>query len=150
MRQNDQEKLKTATRAGGVTLPTAGWEALEANNRRYRSALETYVESVNSRDVDRLVALFAEDAVIEDPYGGTRHNISGRAAIREFYEFVVAKTRMELRVVTGSGGNAAAMAVRAHVGNDVVDNISVALFDEAGLILRYTTYWGPCDRRSAG
>jgi steroid delta-isomerase len=142
-------KMETAARIDGKTIARPGWDAVEDNNRRYRAALTAYVDNVNRRDVEALVALFAPDAVIEDPYGGTRHHIVGHAAIKEFYQFVVAKTRMELRVVTGSGGNAAAMVIRAHVGGDVVDNISVATFDEAGLIQTYTTYWGPGDRHVA-
>lgn len=39
------------------------------------------------------------------------------------------------------------MALRAFVGEDTVDNIGVAQFDEQGLISRYTTYWGPGDRQ---
>lgn len=144
-----EQETGTARRIDGVSIAQPGWDAVEGNNRRYRDALRAYVDAINRRDVDALVALFAEDAVIEDPYGGTRHNIRGRAAIREFYAFVVAKTRMELRVVTGSGGNAAAMAIRAHVGSDVLDNISVAQFDDTGRIARYTTYWGPGDRHPA-
>ena len=140
----------TAQRSGGRTIPTAAWEGLEACNRIYRDALRAYVEAMNRGDVDALVALFAPDAVIEDPYGGTRHNIRGHAEIRAFYEFVVAKTRLELVMVTGSGGNAAAMAIRAHVGEDRLENISVAQFDGEGRITRYTTYWGPGDRHGPG
>ena len=139
----------TAKRVGSETLPTAGWETIEERVAPQRQALRNYVAAVNAKDVDAIVALFAEDATIEDPYGGLRHNIQGHAAIREFYQFVVAKTRMELRVVTGSGGNAAAMALRSHVLGDILDVISVAQFNDAGKIVQYTTYWGPGDRRPA-
>lgn len=138
--------VETAKRQGGKTIATAEWDRLEANNIVYRDVLRAYVDNINRRDVDGLVALFAPDAVIEDPYGGTRHNIRGHADIRAFYEFVVVKTRLELVMVTGSGGNAAAMAIRAHVGDDRLENISIAQFDAEHRIQRYTTYWGPGDR----
>jgi steroid delta-isomerase len=138
----------TAERRDGMTIATAGWDGLEARNHVYREVLRAYVDAINRRDVDGLVALFAADAVIEDPYGGTRHNIRGHADIRAFYSFVVAKTRLELVMVTGSGGNAAAMAIRAHVGNDRMENISIAQFDADDRIIRYTTYWGPGDRHA--
>lgn len=128
-------------------MPQSDWDAVEDRNRVMREALRTYVRCINEGNVEGVIALYADDAVIEDPYGGTRHVVRGIAAIREFYEFVVLKTRLELRTVTGSGANAAAMAVRATVGNDVLDNISVATFDDQNLINRYTTYWGPGDRR---
>jgi steroid delta-isomerase len=137
---------KTADRIGKNTVDTLGWGDLEEVNRRQKQALYNYVEAVNRKDVEAIVSLFAEDAIVEDPYGGTRHNIRGSGEIREFYKFVVAKTRMELLLVTGSGGNAAAMAMRGYVGTDSVNNISIANFDEHGKISRYTTHWGPGDR----
>ena len=137
---------KTAERVGTETIATPEWGTVEQVNIRQRDALRRYVDAVNRKDVDAIVALFAADGAVEDPYGGTRHNIQGKDEIRDFYTFVVAKLRIELLMVTGSGGNAAAMAIRGHAGGDTVDNISVAQFDEAGLIKKYTTYWGPGDR----
>jgi hypothetical protein len=137
---------KTAERVGGETIATPEWKVVEQTNAHQRDALRRYVDAVNRKDVDAIVALFAADGAVEDPYGGTRHNIRGRDDIRAFYEFVVAKLQIELLMVTGSGGNAAAMAIRGRVSDDTVDNISVAQFDETGLIVKYTTYWGPGDR----
>jgi hypothetical protein len=137
---------KTAERVGSETIATPEWELVERANAHQRDALRRYVDAVNRKDVDAIVALFAPDGAVEDPYGGTRHNIRGSDDIRAFYTFVVAKLRIELLMVTGSGGNAAAMAIRGHVGDDAIDNISVAQFDDAGLITKYTTYWGPRDR----
>jgi len=137
---------KTADRVGSETIATPEWASVEQVNARQRDALRRYVAAVNRKDVDAIVALFAPDGAVEDPYGGTRHNIRGSDEIRAFYEFVVAKLQIELLMVTGSGGNAAAMAIRGRVGSDAVDNISVAQFDDAGLITKYTTYWGPGDR----
>lgn len=136
---------KTAERVDGKTIATPEWALVEQANVRQRDALRRYVDAVNRKDVDAIVALFAPDGAVEDPYGGTRHNIKGRGEIRDFYTFVVAKLQIELLMVTGSGGNAAAMAIRGRIGNDTTENISVAQFDDAGLIVKYTTYWGPGD-----
>jgi steroid delta-isomerase len=138
--------VRTADRVGGKTIDTPGWDSLEEVNRRQKQVLCDYIDAVNRKDVEAIVSLFAEDAIVEDPYGSTRHNIRGSKEIRAFYEFVVAKTRMELLLVTGSGGNAAAMAMRGYVGTDSVNNISIANFDEHGKIIKYTTHWGPGDR----
>ena len=132
----------TADRVGGNTIDTPGWDSLEEVNRRQKQVLRDYIDAVNRKDVEAIVSLFAEDAIVEDPYGGTRHNIRGKEDIREFYRFVVAKTRMELLMVTGSGGNASAMAIRGFVGTDSVNNISIANFDKEGKIVKYTTHWG--------
>ncbi|RYE61949.1 MAG: hypothetical protein EOO82_00755 [Oxalobacteraceae bacterium] len=137
---------KSAERVGNKTIATPEWEEVERGNARQRDVLRRYVDAVNRKDVDAIVALFASDGVVEDPYGGTRHFIHGTQDLRAFYTFVVAKMQIELLMVTGSGGNAAAMAIRSRVADDSVNNISVAEFNEAGLIIKYTTYWGPGDR----
>lgn len=46
-----------------------------------RRAAEAYVESVNAGDVDGLVELFADDAVLFHPLG----LFQGREALRQFY-----------------------------------------------------------------
>jgi steroid delta-isomerase len=140
--------VTTGRRVDGLTIPTAAWSKVEEKGAIYRAALRDYVDRVNAKDVEGILALFAEDGVVTDPYGGTRHNIKGKSALREFYRFAVQKMRQEVQVVTGSGGNAAAMAIRAYVGSDVCDNISVACFDDDDKIILYTTYWGPGDRHT--
>ena len=115
-------------------------------NAHYRSTLTAYAAAINRQDVDAICALFAESAEIIDPIGGPRH-IFGKNDIREFYEYVVTKLRIAIRgPVSGSFGNAAAMAVDAVVGNEILNNISVAKFDDDGRIVEYVTFWGPGDR----
>jgi steroid delta-isomerase len=129
------------------------WNDSQADrNEHYRNVLRRYVDAINRKDLETICALFADDAEIEDPFGANRNEIAGHPAIRRFYSEVVLPKlhRYEIRApISGSGGAAAAMAIHAWVGNDEVDNISVALFDERGLIRRYVTYWGPGDRRKS-
>ena len=49
-----------------------------------RAAALKYFSCFAAADVDGIVALFAEDAVVEDPVGGTPQR--GLAAIRKFFE----------------------------------------------------------------
>ena len=49
-----------------------------------QQTIETYIDAVGRHDLEATVAVFAEDAVQEDPVG-TPPNV-GRAAIREFFE----------------------------------------------------------------
>ena len=46
-----------------------------------RTTAEAYVDAVNAVDLDGLVALFAEDAVLEHAFG----TFEGTEAIRAFY-----------------------------------------------------------------
>jgi len=59
----------------GVTRAPRGSEAIER-------LVRTQVAALNARDLDRLVALYAEDAVLEFP--GSR-TVTGRTAIRAAY-----------------------------------------------------------------
>ena len=47
------------------------------------SAVHAYVAALNAGDVEAIVALYADDASVEDPVGSAP--VVGRAAIRAFY-----------------------------------------------------------------
>ena len=51
---------------------------------KIRAVYDRYPALMTKGDVDAIVALYADDATIEDPIGSEIR--SGRAAIREFYE----------------------------------------------------------------
>ncbi len=48
------------------------------------AAVDNYIDRFNANDLDGLVALFAEDAIVEDPIGTPLKE--GRQAIRDFYQ----------------------------------------------------------------
>lgn len=113
----------------------------------YKSVLRTYIDKVRKKDVDGICALYAEDAVIEDPIGLESGIRKGAAEIREFYEGVVQQALLEIvEPVRGSFSASAAMAVRAKLPGFVVEAISVVDFDDDGLIRKYRVYWGPTDK----
>jgi len=111
----------------------------------YRSVLQSYVAAVSRDDVAAICALYADDAVIEDPVGS--EPMAGAAAIRAFYDSV-AERKVRLRIlgpVTGSHGNAAAMQMEISLLGTSLRCTSVAHFNEQGLIKRYMAHWGPGD-----
>ena len=111
----------------------------------YRNVLRSYVASVSKDDADAVCALFADDAVIEDPFG--TEPMVGTGAIREFYDSVAAR-HVRLRIlgpVTGSHSNAAAMQMEVSLLGTALRCTSVAYFNETGLITRYMAHWGPGD-----
>jgi steroid Delta-isomerase len=112
-----------------------------------RKALQAYVDGFDAGDAASISALFADDAVIEDPVGKPR--ISGRAAIDEFYANAVsAGTKLVLDgPIRGSHGNGAAMAFTIVVPgmNLRIRAIDVMTFNEEGKIVEMRAYWGPDD-----
>ncbi|MFB4317938.1 steroid Delta-isomerase [Actinomadura sp. 21ATH] len=112
-----------------------------------KKALQSYVDGFDRGDAASIVALFADDAVVEDPVGNPP--ISGRAAIEEFYtNAVAAGSRLVLDgPIRGSQGNAAAMAFTVEVPamNVRIRAIDVMTFGDDGRIVKMQAYWGPDD-----
>lgn len=110
------------------------------------TALQAYVDAFDKGDADAAAALFAEDAVVEDPIGSPPH--VGRTAIRDFY----ARSMQTSAKLTLSGPPriatphlAFAMQVRLNwQGRDMaIDVIDTIEFNPAGEIRRMQAYFGP-------
>lgn len=111
-----------------------------------QAAVHGYVDGFAKGDVEGIVALFAEDAEIEDPVG-TPLKV-GHEAIRAFYQYSVgtgAKLRLDgpIRV----GPDCAAFAFQVQLAMDgkalTVDVIDIFRFDDAGKVRRMEAYFGP-------
>ena len=120
---------------------------MSASPEQIRSTADSYLGALTSGDLEGVMALYAEDATVEDPVGnGTVHE--GTAAIREFYSSVVAM-KIEGEVL------------EARVcGNDLLFNFEITThFDEgskatinvwdlmthndAGKVVSMRAYWTP-------
>ncbi|MBG6091307.1 nuclear transport factor 2 family protein [Actinomadura viridis] len=110
-----------------------------------KRALQDYVDGFAAGDAAAITALFADDAVIEDPVGNPP--ISGRAAIEEFYANAVAGgAKLTLDgPIRGSYGDGAAMAFTVEVPGMRIRVIDVMTFGADGKIVKMTAYWGPDD-----
>lgn len=105
-----------------------------------------YIRALNDADLDAIVALFADDAVVEDPVGSEPQ--CGIAAIRVFYARAMAlKLAVELEGPVRVVHHEAAFAFRvAFVLNDqrtTIRPIDVFRFDEAGRIVQMRAFFGP-------
>ncbi|WP_157529826.1 nuclear transport factor 2 family protein [Microtetraspora niveoalba] len=114
-----------------------------------KEALQEYVTAWNAGDAAAIVALFADDAIVADPYGTPPRE--GREAIRAFYEDGV-KTGARLTLdapIRGSHGDRAAMAFTVELTTEAgpmrIRVIDVMTFDEHGKIARMEALWGPDD-----
>jgi len=113
-----------------------------------KAALQAYIDGFNADDPDAIMALFAEDAVIEDPVGSP---LKSRA---EFDAFIRQGVKFGARLtlaapIRGSHGNRAAMVFTVTFVQDGVrystNSTDVMTFDAAGKITRMDGFWGPSD-----
>jgi steroid delta-isomerase len=120
---------------------------MAASREQIRQVVDRYVELVASGTADELVALYAEDAVVEDPVGSEPR--AGHAAIRELYatlEGLDQQTR--LLAVRIAGGEAAFHFEVATLADGVTYTLApvdVMVFDDAGKITSMRAYWGDED-----
>ena len=106
---------------------------------------ERYVELVSAQDTEGIVALYAEDAWIEDPIGSERK--VGLDAIREFYDGItklgVTPVMRRIGPVTVCGGEAAfQFRIDIDLGETqlAMATTDVMTFDDAGRITSMRAY----------
>ncbi len=113
------------------------------NDQHIKDALQAYVDAISGDDVEAVVALFSEDAVVEDPIGTEPQH--GKDALRAFYQIAVdAVEKMELEGNVRVRDHYGAAAMRANPkGVDMhMETLDVMEFNEDGLIAKMTAYWG--------
>jgi steroid delta-isomerase len=114
-----------------------------------RAVLQKYIDAFNAADAEAIIALFADDAIVEDPVGSPPRR--GVAAIGEFYRSSV-KLVKRIRLaapIRGSHANAAAMAFVVQLdweGKPCEISVNdVMTFNDDGRIATMKAYWGPKD-----
>ncbi|GAA0796198.1 nuclear transport factor 2 family protein [Marinobacterium sediminicola] len=117
------------------------------NAEQIHTIMARYLELVSSGDVDAILALYASDAIVEDPVGQPPH--IGRHAIDAFYRNGLGemKVRAELQGpirATDSGWGAMPFSVTVTNADPVtrIDVIDVMEFDDKGRIKSMKAYWG--------
>lgn len=119
---------------------------------RMVAAVEAYVTSYNRGDLDGVCAVFAEDAIVEDPVG-TPPRV-GQAALREFFAVGIqagARLTLDGPVRCAAGHAAFAFHVDLHWdGADTrIDVIDVFTFDPHGKVTGMKAYFGPANMGAA-
>lgn len=117
--------------------------------QQMKLAMQAYIDAFNRNDAEGIVALYAEDATVEDPVG--TEVVQGREAIGKFYAMGIA-TGAKLKLaapIRGSHGNSAAMAfdveLRMPQGSALIRVIDVMSFDDAGRFTSMRAFWAPGD-----
>ncbi len=108
-----------------------------------RQIYERYPELVTKGDVEAIVALYADDATIEDPIGSELRR--GRDEVRAFYQASAGNIVMKLTGPVRVAGQEAATPMVVLIGPEgqqkALDIISVMEFDEQGLVKSMRAFW---------
>ena len=120
---------------------------MAVSTEQVRAAVDEYVRLVGTGTADEIVALYAEDATVEDPVGSQVRR--GHAAIREFYlplESMEQETRLLVARIAGS--EAAfhfEIVTRVDGAAYTLSPIDHMVFGEDGLIVTMRAFWGESD-----
>ncbi|MEO3784453.1 nuclear transport factor 2 family protein [Actinocorallia sp. B10E7] len=114
------------------------------SQEQMKVALQAYVDGFAKGDAESVIALFAENAVVEDPVGTPEKR---GEEIAEFYRNAVgagAKLILE-GPIRGSHGSSAAMAFTVEMPGMKIFVIDAFTFDDEGKVTSMRAYWGPDD-----
>lgn len=120
---------------------------MAASREQIRQVVDRYIELVGSGTADEIVALYAEDAVVEDPVGSEPR--VGHAAIRELYatlEGLEQQTRLlALRIAGSEAAFHFEVATLADGVTYTLAPVDVMRFADDGTIASMRAYWGEED-----
>ena len=114
-----------------------------------KAAMQAYIDAFNRVDVEAIIALYADDATVEDPVG--KEPLVGKQKIADFYRYAI-QTGAKLSLaapIRASHGNSAAMAFDVKLtmpqGKAIIRVIDVMTFNAQGKFASMRAYWGPSD-----
>lgn len=108
-------------------------------------SVEKYISALNAQDLDGIVALYAEDATVEDPIGTPI--LTGKVEIRKFYSKTTSiKLNASLLGDVRMAGDFVAfpfvITLPSETGQMRIEVIDTFKFNEQGLITEMKAYWG--------
>lgn len=117
------------------------------SNEQAEATVRRYLDLVANGTADEIAALYAADAVLEDPVGGTP--LVGRDTIHGFYATLESmKVVTELQTIRTCGGEAAfkfRIETDTGAGVAILEPLENMKFDEDGLITNMRAWWGDAD-----
>jgi steroid Delta-isomerase len=120
---------------------------MTASADRIREVVEEYVRLIGAGTSDEIVALYAEDATVEDPVGTDVR--TGHGPIKEFYaalDGLEQESRLlALRIAGGEAVFHFEIVTRAGGKSYTLAPIDVMTFDDGGLVTTMRAYWGDSD-----
>ena len=105
-------------------------------------AVHKYVEAFEKQDMNIILELYAEDAIVEDPVGTDVH--VGIDAVVAFYErSLTSGAKLALTGNPRCAGNAVAFPFQVQMPGMAIEIIDVFEFNDAGKVNSMKAYWGP-------
>ncbi len=120
-----------------------------ASKDQMLAAPQKYLTAFQDQDLEAILALYADDAVVEDPVGSDKH--VGIDAIRAFYSGAMgAKVQAELTGPVRLAGQEAAFPFTITVmgANLAIDIIDVFRFNDDGKVVEMRAFWGDTNHRT--
>lgn len=113
---------------------------------RMEAAVHEYVAAFDAGSAERVAALYALDATVEDPVGAPKH--VGRDAVLAFYQQSMATgAKLELlgpvRVVADYAVFPFAVHLHWEGSDKRIDVIDTFRFNEANEVIEMRAFWGP-------
>lgn len=106
------------------------------------AVVNKYVKAFETKDMNLIREIFADNAVVEDPVGSDPHR-----GIEEICGFYEQGFSMDAKLkLTGSprcAGNSVAFAFSVFVGAMTIDPIDVFEFNNSGKVVSMKAFWGP-------
>jgi len=119
-----------------------------AKTEKMLEAPVRYLSALTNKDLEALVALYAEGATVEDPVGTDK--LSGKSAIREFYKKAIsADVQAELTGEVRLSGMEVAFPFVARILGAGVEThiIDTFRFNEEGEVIEMRAFWGSANTR---
>lgn len=119
---------------------------MSTNSAHKVDIIETYVAGYAAGDLDRILSIFDDDAIVEDPVGAAAHK--GKEAVKSFFAAGVsmgAKLKLlgDIRCAGDSAAFVFAVDVNFDGGNKRIEVIDVFRFNADGKVTEMRAYWGP-------
>lgn len=110
------------------------------------AAVDAYMKALNESDLDGIMALYADDATVEDPVGSDPY--VGAEVIRTFY---TQATSMDIDAERTGPGRAASneiafpftIAIKSTDAPMLIRVIDVFKFNDEGKVVSMRAFWGP-------
>lgn len=116
------------------------------NKETMEAAVDAYMKALNESDLDGIMALYADNATVEDPVGSDPY--VGSEAVRTFY---MQATSMDIDADRTGPGRAAGneiafpftIAIKSTDAPMLIRVIDVFKFNDDGKVVSMRAFWGP-------
>jgi steroid delta-isomerase len=110
------------------------------------TAVNNYLKALNEKDMSIIEALYADNAVVHDPYGVNK--VEGIEAIKGFYQYAFdANVTGELTGPVRVSGDSAAFSFCINFQGDIIDVIDVFEFNDDDKVVQMKAYWSEDNKR---